>query len=318
MTSFSSNKFENYITKKNFVRIGNDWKNDTVIHIFRLKKKGSVSDSIAENRDITTYTTGNDFSFSFQTSSGKEYEEVRNELKKDGFFCGNETEISSNYLYQRKNISVKVIVSINSADTNYIFHFREKELQPISKVRFAEDLLQYSTHEYLVSIFGEKNVQKDLYYFSNKEIMKCSVLFPRTEKQAVFIWGDEINLCGLTNIIIGGNIANGKSLNYNEVIAENSWKTKEGIYSGMSLTNLAKLNGNDFKIFGKNSEFPYMVVPENTGNINFKKNVVVLGSLSNNSTSFFNKELLTANDALQENAGMFVFMYMLSPPQAGL
>jgi len=42
--------------------------------------------------------------------------------------------------------------------------------------------------------FGEKNVKKDGYYFSEKELRKCSVLFANTSQQAVFIWEDQINL----------------------------------------------------------------------------------------------------------------------------
>jgi hypothetical protein len=157
-------------------------------------------------------------------------------------------------------------------------------------------------------------VRKDLYYFSEEEISKCSILFPNTKRQAVFIWKDEINLCELSYILIGGNMTTAGSVNYKDVIAENAWMSKEGIYSGMSLGNLARLNGNDFKFYGKNSEFPLMVVPENTGNINFKKNVVVLGCLSSNGSHLLDKTIVSTDKILEDNPGMYVFMLMLSPP----
>ncbi|MES1214222.1 MAG: hypothetical protein ABUT20_01800 [Bacteroidota bacterium] len=310
----SSKKMDGYLKKNEFIQVGREWQNDTIVNTYGPKMKNKSPDSPAVTRTIATYIAGKDFSYSFQTSSKDEYIEARNELKNDGFYCGNENDASLSYLYQHKNTTVQVTVSVGQDDTLYSFHFSEKELQPLSKVRYADDLLEYTSHEYLVSVFGEKNVKKDLYYFSEKEIAKCSVLFPRTERQAVFIWGDEINLCHLSNIVIGGNVTTESSVNYNKVISENRWISKEGVYSGMSLPSLTKLNGNDFKFYGKNSEFPYMVVPENTGKINFKKNVIVLSCLSVNNSPFLNKNILTATDALNDNTSMFVYMYMLTPP----
>ena len=55
---------------------------------------------------------------------------------------------------------------------------------------------------FLVSYFGEKNVTQDLYYFSENELKKCSVLFSGTLYQVAFVWGDENNLDNLSYIIV--------------------------------------------------------------------------------------------------------------------
>ncbi len=315
VSSLSPKKFDDYISKRNFVPVGRDWQNNTLINTYSLRTKGNINDTLPIIRVIETFQSDKDFSFAFQTSSQSDYTEARKELKETGFFCNNGDDSTSFYLYQRKNISVHVNTQMNPDDTLYSFHFFCEELPPLSSIRYAEDLLHFTSHEYLVAIFGEKNVKKDLYYFSEKEIAKCSVLFPYTKRQAVFIWGDEANLCRLSNILIGGNMTTASSINYNHVIAENSWMSREGIYSGMSLSNLARLNGKDFKFYGKNSEFPLMVVPENNGKVNFKKNVVVLGCLSNNGSQLLSNDIVGTNDVLQENPGIFVLMYMLSPPK---
>jgi hypothetical protein len=239
---------------------------------------------------------------------------TKRELKDAGFVCGNESDSCNNpLLFQRKKISV-LVNTIISDDTLYSFLFHEEELPIPANIHYAEDLLCFTSHEYLVSVFGEKNVKKDLYYFSEKEINACSVLFPHTKRQAVFIWKDEVNLRQLSYVLLGGNMTTAGSIDYKEVIAENKWMSKEGVYSGMSLSNLTRLNGNDFKFYGKNSEFPLMVVPENTGSINFKKNMVVLGCLSLNGSPLLNKTMISSDEALGDNPGLYVFMIMLLPP----
>jgi hypothetical protein len=184
------------------------------------------------------------------------------------------------------------------------------ELPALESIRNAEDLLQFYSHEFLVSVFGEKNVIKDLYYFSEKEVTKCSVLFPHTNRQAVFIWGDEINLSGPIYLVIGGNLNTASNANYDKVVEENVWRSKDGIYSGMSLNDLIKLNNSDLNFYGKDSKFPFMVVPDNRGVLNFKKNRVVLGCLNPNGSGLLNNEQVSGNEALFDNRAMYVFMIM--------
>ncbi|MBK5270667.1 MAG: hypothetical protein JJE22_06600, partial [Bacteroidia bacterium] len=317
VSSLTPKKFYDYIYKRNFVLTGRDWQNDTIVNTFILRMKRNVTDTQHVTRAIDTYQSGKNFSYAFQTSSGDDYTEARKELKKEGFFCSNEDDSTSFFLYQQKNITVLVNMKIDAYDTLYTFHFYKKELPQLEKIHFAEDLFPFTSHEYLVSVFGEQNVKKDVYYFSEKEITKCSVLFPYTNRQAVFIWNDEANRCGLSSILIGGNLSNKSSINYDQVIGENTWVSKEGIYSGMSITNLAKLNGKDFGFYGKNSEFPLMVVPENTGKVNFKRSVVVLGCLSNNGSLLLNQDIIKANEVLQDNPGIFILMFMVSPSKDG-
>jgi hypothetical protein len=316
VSSLSPRKFDNYIGKKNFVPVSKWFQNDTIINTYSLKIKSKTGNTQNVRRIIETYQKDKDFSFAFNTSSQEEYVNARKELKSAGFVCGNENDsCNTSLLFQRRNMSVLVNTIIGEdEDTLYSFLFHEEDLPIPANIHYAEDLLQFTSHEYLVSVFGEKNVKKDLYYFSEKEINKCSVLFPRTKRQAVFIWKDEVNMCRLSYVLVGGNMLTASSINYMEVIAENAWESKEGIYSGMSLSSLLRLNGNDFKFYGKNSEFPFMVVPENTGAINFKKNIVVLGCLSTNGSPLLNKTMISADEILYDNPGMYIFMVMLLPP----
>jgi hypothetical protein len=311
----SSKKFDNFLSKKRFVAINKSYQNGSAINTYSFQKKIKRGDTQTVKRIIETYRKDQKFSFAFHTSSQVEYMDVKKQLKKEDFICRNENDsCSTSFLFQHKNISVLVTTNIKDDDTLYSFLFHEEELPLPANIHYAEDLLRFTSHEYLVSVFGEKNVKSDLYYFSEKEINACSVLFPHTKRQAVFIWKDEINLCQISYVLLGGNMTTGGSIDYKEVIDENKWMSKEGVYSGMSLSNLARLNGSDFKFYGKNSEFPLMVVPENTGSVNFKKNMVVLGCLSLNGSPLLNKSMISADEALSDNPGLYVFMIMLLPP----
>ena len=315
-SSFSPKKFESYLNKKKFFSSGTRLQFDTLVNIYSLKPEKKQNGSAITN--VETYRTKNSFSFSFLTSSHTEYTESIKVLKEAGFFCGNEFDsTATNFLFQRKNISVRVNITIEpSIDTAYSFSFQQAELPSREKIKYAEDLLQFNSHEQLVSVFGEKNVMKDVYYFLDQKTTKCSVLFPHTNRQAVITWNDEVNLCSPEYLLVGGNLANSRSETFEGVIAESIWSTKEGVYSGMNLTNLVKLNGNDFQFYGKNSKFPLMVVPENTGLLDFKNNRIVLGCLNPNASLLTNPTIRT-DDILNETSGIYVLMIMFLPPQPG-
>lgn len=315
-SSLSSKKFESYLSKNNFSPSGNRFQNDTVVNIYSFKKKRKKDDTLQVKRIIEAFETKNDVSFTYITSLKHEYLESLDELKKEGFYCGNLNDTAALW-FQKRNISVIAnTIKESSGDTVYSLSFQQKELPAPEKIQYADDLLQFYSHENLVSVFGETNVMKDVYFFSENDISKCSVLFPKTNRQAIFIWNDEMNLCKPSCVIVGGNTNNANAANYDGIILENLWTLKDGIYSGMSLRSLIKVNGSSFKFYGRNSHLPYMVVPESTGNLNFKKNMVVLGCLNPNSSQLLSNPMVNAIDVSSDDMGLYVFMMILVPPSA--
>jgi len=73
------------------------------------------------------------------------------------------------------------------------------------------------------------------------------------------------------------------------------------------------LNKNSFKFYGKNSQSPYMVVPENTGTLNFKTNRVVLGCLNPSGSRLLNNPMVSADEILTDNLGIYVYMMLIMP-----
>ena len=314
-SSLSPKKLENYLSKKKFIPGGRGLRNDIVVNVYNVKpvKNKKKKDTLNIQRRIETFQTKNNSSFTYITSLKKEYTESLKELTEDGFFCGNEND-TTGILFQRKNISVVANIIVGKeGDTLYSLAINQQVLPLPEEIQFAEDLLQFYSHEYLVSVFGQRNVIRDVYYFSEKEVAKCTVLFPKTSRQAVFIWEDNMNLCKPAYLIIGGNMNAGSITNYDGIISENVWNSKDGIYSGMSLNSLMKLNGNSFKFYGKNSDSPYMIVPEKTGTINFKTNRVVLGCLNPTGSRLLNNAMIGADEILSDNLGLYVYMMMILP-----
>ena len=201
-------------------------------------------------------------------------------------------------------------------DTIYSFRFHEETFPLPETIQYAEDLLKFNSHEYLVAFFGKANVIKDVYYFSEKDVAKCSVLFPKTSRQAVIIWEDQVNLWKPSYLIVGGNTNTGSAATYDGVIDENVWSSKEGVYSGMSLVSLIKLNGNSFRFYGRNASVPYLIVPENTGTLNFRKKMIVLGCLNPNGSRLLNNTTISADEILNDNLGIYVHMMMILPSPA--
>jgi len=314
-TTLPAKKQDGFLNRNKFVPGGSRMQNNVIVNIYNLKpeKRKKKRDTLNIIRSLETYRTKNNSSITYVTSLKEEYLENKRVLKEGGFFCGNDDD-SAGVLYQMKNISVLAsIIPEKDMDTLYAMTINEQEMPLPDSIQFAEDLLQFYSHEYLVSVFGSVNVVKDLYYFSETEVAKCSVLFPKTNRQAVFIWEDNVNLCKPAYLIIGGNMNASSISNYDGVIGENIWSSKEGIYSGMSLNSLMSLNGNSFKFYGKNAESPYLVLPENTGAINFKSNRIVLGCLNPGGSRLLNNKMVSADEIVADNLGIYVYMMLIMP-----
>ena len=314
-SSLTEKKFENYINKK-FAPCGNRFKNDTIINLYSQKteKRKQNKDSVV--RTFETYQAKDYFSFAYFTSSKDEFEQNKKALYDEGFFCPQDHDSTKSVLFQKRNMSV-VVKKKEEQDTIYSFLFQQAELPSAEKIEYADDLLQFYSHEYLVAVYGGKNVIKDVYYFSEKEFMNCTVLFPRTNRQAVFLWEDELNMCKPATIIVGGNTRTGSSANYDGLIDENVWRSKNGVYSGMSLNSLIRLNGNTFKFYGKNSTSPFMIMPENSGTLDFSKNAVILGCLNPGGSNELEKTTVDADKIMHENLGLYVFMMVFYPQSPG-
>lgn len=312
LSSLSPKNFDNYITKKGFLPGGRSFQDDAMGVTFFEKKSGKKKDTLRINRSIDLYKKGDMWCFALHTSSVDEYQDGRNRLKKAGFFCGNNTDTSSE-LFQKRNITVYTSSVVKDSNSVHTFLLQKKQLPDPDSIRYAEDLLKFDSHEYLVSFFGESNVKKDSYFFSEKELKKCSVLFGNSSRQVVFVWDDQNNLSKLSFIMISGVLPTASTAEYSGNISQNAWTLRNGLYSGMRIKDLLELNEHDFKFYGTDSEFSLMVEPKKTGNIDFKKIGIVLNCFNCNGSTVLDKPDVSAADAVDNNLALNIFYIMINP-----
>jgi hypothetical protein len=102
-------------------------------------------------------------------------------------------------------------------------------------------------------------------------------------------------------------------VHYSGSFSQNKWVLKNGIYPGMRIGDLLKINANDFKFYGNDSDFSLMVEPKVTGNINFKWIGIMLNCFNCDTAVIMDKSKVSATDAVKNNLALHVSYIMISP-----
>jgi hypothetical protein len=142
------------------------------------------------------------------------------------------------------------------------------------------------------------------------------VLFPNTSLQVIYIWKDATNNKDISYIMIGGELRSKSSEAFEKAIEMNKWRSKQGVYLGMSLRELEKLNNGPIKFYGWESDQPGIIYPKNKGSINFKSLGVQLNCLDCNEDKYYsNSNLINSTDVIQQNGRVYVSTLVLMPDQ---
>ncbi|HEY6503627.1 MAG TPA: hypothetical protein VIZ28_06590 [Chitinophagaceae bacterium] len=315
LSSISPKNFNTYLGKKGFVPTFKTMPGNNPAVTFIETKNSKGTDSLSFNRSIEMYKRDNSNFFALHTSSKEEFQEGRFRLKQAGFFYDNtnRTERPSSLCFKKGSITIITDTSIKKEGVVYSFLLQKKEFPDPGTIRFAEDLLKFDSHEHLVHFFGKDNVKEDDYRFSENESKKCSVVFPNSSRQAVFIWDDESNLHKVSFIVIGGVVPTASAVQYNRSVGQNAWMLENGVYSGMRIKDLLKINGNDFKFYGQDSEFSFMIEPVNTKYIDFKRVGIVLGCFDCSGSPLLQTEKVSAEEAADLDLALYVSCVMIRP-----
>ncbi len=261
------------------------------------------------------------FTHSYQTTSKAEYKSIIDQLKRAEFYCNYEQDTAihpPSYLYQHEDFTAEAMEIKRDSSTWFAITFYRKLLPVDSDLHFAEDLLEFTSHEYLVYYFGDRNVKKDIFYFSGNDIVSCSVLFSNTSRQVIFIWKDEINKRKIDNLLFGGQHKLKSQQENEKFFAENSWKLKSRVHAGMPLFELRTLNEKNFAFCGGDAANPGLIFAESTGKIDFENAGVILGCMNCEDDSFLRSKVLDADKALNEGRVLFVLTIALYPTNKGL
>lgn len=310
-TSIPAGKFDSYISRKGYKPQAENTETDFG-NFYKVSKDKSI------HKLLGRYDKSDTSALFFQTNSIEEFNELKTELIENGFINSSYDSVKALFpkVYQRANVRVYPSVKEVDGSTIYSFQVERKELPHSADIVFAEDLMKLVSHEYLATVFGPSNVKKDIFYFSEKEVNHCSVLFPNTNLQVIFIWKDEENHEDLSFMLLGGHLNTKGAQGFNRAIEMNKWRSQQGVYLGMSLRDLEKLNGAPILFYGWESEQPGMISPKTTGNINFKKLGIQLNCLDCNEDKYYSKsQLLSSSDVLQQNGRVYVSTLVLVPKQ---
>lgn len=307
-----SKNIDHYLNKKGFAL---SWSSSDsgIMKATFVEKTKSKKLNIGPKKRIEIDLKNGSKNFTLHTTALNEYIEGQRRLIKSGFFYDTLKDMSkaSSVLFQKANISIRASTEEIDSVKHYSFILTEKAIP--SSLMYAEDLLQFDSHQFLVSFFGEQNVKKDMYYLSEKELKSCSVLFSGTPRQAVFVWEDEIYLNNLAYILVSNVLPTEGAKNNNPLSRHNEWQLKNGIYPGMALKDLLKINEMDFDIYGNKSELAFLAKPNQYGKVDFKKTAVMLSCHQCYDNKIFNQTLVSALDVAKANLPMRVFDVVIYP-----
>ncbi len=303
----------NFMYKKNYIHNTDAEANDTSLTSYIQKIKGHKI-AIDTFKSIDLYQKRSVKYFVLHTSSRLDYTEGRQWLLKEKFVYDGKKDISkSPYIsFEKSNIVIESTQAQKDSFTIYTFTLKEKKAP--DSVTYADDLLQFTSREYLTTYFGKKNVTDDLYFISDKQTKKCSVLMSGTPSQAVFVWNDESNYDSLAYIMLSNELPT-KTGKEKGVLqgSVNNWKLRCGVQWGMKLKDMLRLNQMDFTIYGNKSDYYLMVKPEVTGKIDFAKMAIMMSCTDCDANEIFNQNELSALEAAKAQVPLKVSDIILYP-----
>lgn len=242
----------------------------------------------------------------FQTTSQPDFLKLKEELHAQGFVFPKNHSTETFPLYQKRNYTALLKRTYKEEKPYYQLELAYKPLPAATEIHYAEDLLQLNTHEYLAAVFGAQNVKHDIFYFSEKEINKCSILFPNTSSQVTFIWEDEINEQGISFLILGGQMRSSNTTSIYNGNEFHKWRSKQGVYLGMSLKELQALNGSTIEFYGWETEQAGFVRNQNKGKLDLSRLGLQLHCLDCYKEAAYSKPILSSQQVLQTDERVIV------------
>lgn len=319
--SLSEKKMEFQLKNNEYHRSGTNFLTETTIKVYtgRQQFPNNNSPKADSTRRYVLITKYKDIiSLTYQTTAIAEFKHMLADLKKADFYTYSKNDApvvagADSILYQHEEYTATAYATTDDSLPLYSILYSRKNFSKANEIYYGEDLLQFSSHEYLVHYFGEENVKKDIYFFSGNEIANCSVLFINTNRQVIFIWADEFNKRSISNLLFGGQQKLKSQIDYNKYVAENNWMLKSGVHAGMSIYELRKINENNFNFYGGSNINSGLILDEINGKIDFKKESIILGCMNCTDNAYGSSVVITADDAIADGRILFVLSVVLYP-----
>jgi hypothetical protein len=310
LLDLSQGKLESHLQKKGYKKLLYNENGDLNISYTKFPKHKSKQPQELRSFQINSWDNG--YELTYNTTCESEDSLLKKEIISMGFSYAAKAE-QAPVLYQKHNISIEAFTKTVDTSTYYVLKARKKELPKKKDILGAEDLLKLDAHEYLVEVFGKENVKTDVFYFSETETNKCSVLYPNSNREAFFIWDDEVNMRNLDFVVIGGSLKPRVNTNSVNQVSHNSWISRQGVYCGMTLKEIEKLNEAPLRFYNWDTESAGYLAPHNKGTIDFTRLSLVFNCLNCSFTKVASSQITESDYALQENQKVYVTTLIILP-----
>ncbi len=311
-TTYTQQKFQTHLEKKKFRRDYANIAPAADISFSAPKERKQKGPEVT--RQVSFQTNKNSIVTGYHTNSIQENNKLLEQIARAGYTgipgkAGGEKEM----FFQKDDITIKTRTLLKDSIPFYSIYIERRELPKPKDIVYAEDLLQINSHEYLTFVFGKENVSKDVFFYSEKETNKCSVLFPKTNQEVVFIWQDELSYKNTAFLVIGGHLQTGASVDFNRRVEQNLWRSEQGIYSGMSLKALQSLNESAINFYSWEMEEAGVLAPKNRGKINFDRISVVLNCLNCVRDAYVQSSIVSSDTELTQDRKVYVSTMIILP-----
>ena len=310
-TDLDVQKFDAHIGRKAFKRDYNSPRetqsNYNYFQVKKVKKGEPITRKIS-------YQQASEPVVCYQTTSEKEFSQLKHKMLDAGFRCyENQEDAEKPLLYQKGPYAINTSTEIIDSAVYYTLVLNRLAVPKLKDINYVEDLLQVSSHEVLVDLFGHSNVQQDIFRFSETETNTCSVLFPNTPREVIFIWDDEANYRRISFLLIGKHAETRGTSGFSRQVEQNEWVSRQGVYQNMTLRELQELNGGKVQFYGWASEQPGVLTPANTGKIDFKKLGIVLSCLDCSGNKIYQTSLVDSQRAIADDKRIYVSAMIILP-----
>jgi hypothetical protein len=305
LLDFNYEKLERHLGKKGFVR--NTFSTEGISLWQEEQLKG---DTQVISRKVSYAAAEPTKSLVYQTSSSDEFDQLEKELKSSAnFFAGTKPSIDSPAYFQSRGLSFKLWKEQPDSTIVYNVFVTQKTLPNRKDIIYAEDLLELNTNEYLNAVFGKENVKLDSLAFTKTVVKKCSVLYPNTSRQAIFIWNDETNLRDLSMVMFGQQLQNTTNT---KAVRLSDWRSKQGVFCGMDLQQVVRLNKGPVSFYNWSSGIAGYLASKSQGALDFEKIKMVFGCMNCNFLPLNSeKEIIQSGYALQQNQRVYVVSFVV-------
>jgi hypothetical protein len=306
LADFNQSKLEKHLLRKGFTRGGSYSTDDSYL----AKTKKDTTGSMIRRFRIVPANPG--FELVYETTSKEEFIGLKNDITSLGFtYPEVQTDSTRPVLYQKQNFTVTCSSQQADSLTFYAIRINKKTIPRAKDIVFAEDLLELGSQEYLAAAFGNQNVKKDSFYFTPTEGKRCTFIFPHTSRQAIFLWKDQDNFKDISFIIIGDQLTDEKNVN---AVRLSNWRSKQGIYCGMSLREVQNINKQPINFYNWRTESAGFLAPQNKGELDFEKLKPVFNCM-NCGFLYVDKDIdvIQSGYSIEENQKVYVGSFVLLP-----